>query len=161
LVCRFHHYCRFYHLLTYLSFFVPTAIKLIYWGRIELEATSRIPASPTCGRCNSCTARTLIDQHTLALTDIYLAISHPLLHRAKMTTQLAAFLILTCSTLTVFLLKIAYIFRLGILRCEVWLVDIKIIIIIIISLFTSCIVLNRLKKTTHDERDPSNGSTVL
>jgi hypothetical protein len=41
----------------------------------------------------------------LALIDRYLAINHPLLHREKMTNQLACCLIVTCLILTVFLFK--------------------------------------------------------
>ncbi len=153
--------------LSYLSFFIPPTIELIYWALLPVESL-----------CHAYIAVAvvphglLLTNMLLALTDRYLAINHPLLHRAKMTNRLAGCLIITCSTLTVFLMKFVYIVQLGSIRCEVWLVDIKVHAIILIILFSSCIVLNiiiyrqtkmllresRTLPPTQDERDPSNGS---
>nr|CAH0103950.1 unnamed protein product [Daphnia galeata] len=78
----------------------------------------------------------------LALIDRYLAINHPLLHREKMTNRLACCLIVTCSILTVFLLKFVYIVGLSILRCELLLLHVRITLIIFIVLFVSCTAMN-------------------
>jgi dopamine receptor D1 len=78
----------------------------------------------------------------LALIDRYLAISHPLYHREKMTVRLACGLVLLSSTLVVFLLKFAYILGIGAQRCEVWLFHTKIVLIILTVVFASCIALN-------------------
>jgi hypothetical protein len=78
----------------------------------------------------------------LALIDRYVAINHPLLHRKKMTVRLASVIVLLSSTLIVFLLKFIYIFDLAPLRCEVWLVHAKIILVILAVMFASSVTLN-------------------
>ena len=76
----------------------------------------------------------------LALIDRYFAIYHPLLHREKMTNRLAC--CLTCSILTTFLLKFVYIVGLGILRCELLLLYVKMTSVIFTILFVSCTAMN-------------------
>jgi dopamine receptor D1 len=120
-----------------LSFFVPAVIKLIYWAFYSSEFL-----------CQSYVAIVGVPQvllslnMLLALIDRYVAINHPLLHRKKMTVRLASAIVLLSSTLIVFLLKFIYIFDLVPLRCEVWLVHVKIVLIILIVMFTSSIALN-------------------
>jgi hypothetical protein len=110
----------------------------------------------------------------LALIDRYLAINHPLLHREKMTNRLACCLIVTCSILTVFLLKFVYIVGLGILRCELLLLHVRITLIIYMILFASCTAMNiviyrqtkillresRTVETTRDEGGVSSDSVT-
>ena len=107
-------------ILSYLSFFIVPIIELIYWGIYQDESL-----------CHAYVAviglpqGLLLINMLLALIDRYLAINHPLLHREKMTNRLACCLIVTCSILTVFLLKFIYIVALGILRCEILLLHVK------------------------------------
>ena len=135
--CRPRHLFLLGIILSYLSFFIPPAIELIYWTLYSDESV-----------CHAYMAVVIVPQGLLltnmllALIDRYLAIHHPLMHRAKMTNRLAGCLIITCSMITAFLMKFVYIVRLGTLRCEVWLIHIKIIMTILIILFASCIVLN-------------------
>ena len=156
--------------LSYLSFFIPPAIELIYW--------SMDPMEPVCHAYVAVVAvpqGLLLINMLLALTDRYFAINYPLLHQAKMTTRMAICLIIPISLLTIFLMKFVYIVRLGTLRCEVWLVHVKMMTTILIILFASCIVSNiiiyrqtktllresRTLQATQNERDPSNrGSNV-
>ncbi|EFX73286.1 hypothetical protein DAPPUDRAFT_325486 [Daphnia pulex] len=153
--------------LSYLSFFIPPAIELIYWALYPVESVCHayiiVVAVPQS---------LLLINMLLALTERYLAINHPLLHRRKMTTRLAGCLIITTSMVTIFLIKFVYIVRLGTIRCEVWLVHVKVHSLILIILFTSCLLLNiiiyrqtkillresRTLQTTQDERDLSSGS---
>ncbi|EFX73287.1 hypothetical protein DAPPUDRAFT_253452 [Daphnia pulex] len=152
-------------ILSHLSFFIPPAIELIYWALYPQESVCRAYVAAVVAPQGL-----LLTNMLLALTDRYLAINHPLLHRAKMTNRLAVYLILTCSTLTVFLMKFVYIVQLGTIRCEVWLAHVKMFVSVIISLFASCVVLNiiiyrqtksllresRTLKVTRDEiREPS------
>jgi hypothetical protein len=165
--CGPRHFFLLAIILSYLSFFIPPAIELIYWALYPEESLCRVYVAVSIAPQGL-----LLTNMLLALTDRYLAINHPLLHRAKMTNRLAVYLIIICSLLTVFLMKFVYIVRLGILRCEVWLVHTKINGVVLIILFTSCTVLNviiyrqtkallresRTLPATQDERDPSNES---
>jgi dopamine receptor D1 len=123
--------------LSYLSFFIVPIIELIYWRIYPDESL-----------CRAYVAVILVPQGLLlinmllALVDRYLAINHPLLHREKMTNRLACCLIVTCSILTVFLLKFMYIVGLGILRCEILLLHVKMTSVIFIVLFVSCTAMN-------------------
>jgi len=155
-------------ILSHLSFFIPSSIELIYWGLYPVESLCRAYVAVVI-----LPQGLLLTNVLLALIDRYLAINHPMLHRRKMTAQFAGCLIITCSMLTVFLMKFVYIVQLGTIRCEVWLVDIKVHAIILIILFASCIVLNiiiyrqtknllresRTLQTTQNDRDPSNRGT--
>jgi dopamine receptor D1 len=124
-------------ILSYLSFFIPPAIELIYWGLYPVESVCHAYVAVV-----TVPQGLLLTNMLLALTDRYLAINHPLLHRKKMTTRLAGCLIITCSLLTLFLMKFVYIVQLGTLHCEVWLVHVKMILVISIILFTSCVLFN-------------------
>jgi hypothetical protein len=120
-----------------LSFFVPAVVKLIYWGFYSSESL-----------CQSYVALVGVPQGLLslnmllALIDKYVAINHPLFHRKKMTVRLASAIVLLSSTFIVFLLKFIYIFDLVPLRCEVWLIHVKIVLIILTVMFASSIALN-------------------
>jgi hypothetical protein len=59
-----------------------------------------------------------------------------------MTVRLASAIVLLSSTFIVFLLKFIYIFDLVPLRCEVWLIHVKIVLIILTVMFASSIALN-------------------
>jgi dopamine receptor D1 len=157
-------------ILSYLSFFIPTAIELIYWGLYPIESV-----------CHAYIAVVAVPQGLLlanmllALTERYLAINYPLLHRREMTNRLAGGLIMTISIVTIFLIKFVYIARLGTLRCEVWLVHVKVHASLLIILFTSCLVLNviiyrqtktllrdsRTLQTPQGERDLSSASAIV
>jgi dopamine receptor D1 len=123
--------------LSYLSFFVPAIIELIYWGLLPIEwvcqgyvALVGVPRA------------LLLMNMLLALVDRYVAINHPLLHRGKMTARLACASIVASSVFIVFSIKFVFIVGLGTIRCEMWLVHIKIITLILAILFVSCTALN-------------------
>jgi hypothetical protein len=120
-----------------LSFFVPAIIKLIYWGLYPIEFVCQIYVA-LVGVPQGLLSLNML----LALIDRYLAISHPLYHREKMTVRLACGLVPLSSSLVVFLLKFVYILGVGTLRCEVWLFHTKIVLIILTVVFASCIALN-------------------
>jgi hypothetical protein len=108
----------------------------------------------------------------LALADRYLAINHPLLHREKMTVRFASVAIILSSISTVFFLKFVYIVGLAPLRCEVWLVQAKIILMILTFLFLSCatlhlvvyrqtkILLGTIFPSTNDAAGQRNGNQI-
>ena len=73
----------------------------------------------------------------LALTDRFVAINYPLLHREKMTARFAGGITFLSSVLLVFLLKLIFMFRLVPLRCEVCLSHVKISWLVFIP-FVSC-----------------------
>jgi dopamine receptor D1 len=123
--------------LSYLSFFIVPIMELIYWRIYPDESL-----------CRAYVAVILVPQGLLlinmflALIDRYLAINHPLLHREKMTNRLACCLVVTCSILTVFLLKFIYIVGLGTLRCEILLLHVKMTSTVFMILFVSCTAMN-------------------
>lgn len=142
-------------ILSYVSFFVPAIIELLYWGPYPIDSV-----------CQSYVAVValphglLLSNMLLALTERYLAINHPLLHRGKLTVRFASVLMILSSISTVFLMKFVYILRLGPLRCEMWLVHIKIMTAVLTVLFVSCTVLTvivhrRLKFLGRQSRTPS------
>ncbi|EFX73279.1 hypothetical protein DAPPUDRAFT_110002 [Daphnia pulex] len=123
--------------LSYLSFFLPAIIELIYWGLLPIEwvcqgyvALVGVPRA------------LLLMNMLLALVDRYVAINHPLLHRGKMTARFASVVIIISSVFIVFSIKFVFIVGLGTIRCEMWLVHIKIITLILAILFVSCTALN-------------------
>jgi hypothetical protein len=120
-----------------LSFFVPAVIKLIYSSFYSSESLCQIYVA-LVGVPQGLLSLNML----LALIDRYVAINHPLLHRKKMTVRLASVIVLLSSTLIVFLLKFIYIFDLAPLRCEVWLVHAKKILIILAIMFASSVTLN-------------------
>jgi hypothetical protein len=175
--CRPRHFFLLGITLSYLSFFIPPAIELIYWGLYPVESV-----------CHAFIAAVavpkglLLTNMLLALIDRYLAINYPILHREKMTNRLAGCLILTCSMLTVFVIKFVYIVQLGTIRCEWLLIQVKTHMIVLIILFAPCIVLNiiiyrqtktflrdsRTLQATQNERDligrranANNQSTII
>ena len=77
----------------------------------------------------------------LALVDGYAAIVHPLWHKEKVTVRLAVFSQLGASIFISVIYKFAYIAQFIPLNCEMQLIQIKIITIIFLILFSSCIVL--------------------
>ena len=123
--------------LSYLSFFIPPLMELIYWGLYPDESL-----------CHSYVAVVTVPQglslvnKALALAEIYLAINHPLLHKRKMTPRLACYLTVFGSILTVFLLKFVNIVQLGNLSCKMWLFHVKMMATILIILLPSCIAMN-------------------
>ena len=124
-------------IMSYLSFFIVPIIEVIYWG-----------LDPDESLCHAYVAVIAVPQGLLlinmllALIDRYLAINYPLQHREKMTNRLACCLIVTCSILTTFIFKFIYIVGLGILRCEILLLQVKTATILFIILFGSCIAMN-------------------
>ena len=138
---RFHRSPRNIFLLgiifSYLSFFIPAIIKLIYWVIYPEESLCRFYVAVV-----TVPQGLLLINMLLALIDRYLAINHPLLHREKMTVRFASVVIIPSSIFTIFLLKFVYIFGLAPLRCEVRLVHTKIILIILSILFVLCTALN-------------------
>ena len=156
--------------LSYLSFSIPPAIELIYWGMYPIESV-----------CHAYVAVAAVPQGLLvvnmllALIDRYLAINHPMFHRRKMTTRFAGCLIITSSATIVFLMKFVYIAQLDTIRCEILLVQVNINFVTITALFASCIVLNiiihrktktllresRTLKATKDDRDVSNDDIAV
>jgi hypothetical protein len=142
-------------ILSYVSFFVPAIIELLYWGPYPIDSV-----------CQSYVAVValphglLLSNMLLALADRYVAINHALFHRKKMTVRFASVLIILSSTSTVFLMKFVYILRLGPLRCEMWLVHIKIMAVVLTVLFVPCTVLTiivhrQLKTLGRQSRTPS------
>jgi dopamine receptor D1 len=77
-------------ILSYLSFFIPPAIELIYWGPYPIDSV-----------CQSYVAVValphglLLSNMLLALADRYMAINHPLFHREKITVRFASVSILS------------------------------------------------------------------
>ena len=147
--------------LSYLSFFIPPLMELIYWGLYPDESL-----------CHSYVAVVTVPQglslvnKALALAEIYLAINHPLLHKRKMTPRLACYLTVFGSILTVFLLRYVYIAQLGTLRCELLLFNLKMMAIVFNILFTSCIAMKiviyrhtkvLLRESRTLETTPNNG----
>ena len=124
-------------MLSYLSFFIIPTMELIYWGIYPDESL-----------CHAYVATIALPQGLLlinmllALIDRYFAINHPMLHRGKMTNRLACCLIVTSSILTVFLFKFIYIVGLGILRCEILFLHVKVASIFFVILFVSCTAMN-------------------
>nr|CAH0103948.1 unnamed protein product [Daphnia galeata] len=123
--------------LSYLSFFIVPVMELIYWGIYPDESLCRAYVAVIF-----VPQGLLLINMLLALIDRYLAINYPLQHREKMTNRLACCLIVTCWILTIFLLKFVYIVGLGILRCELLLLHVKMTSVIFIILFASCTAMN-------------------
>nr|CAH0103946.1 unnamed protein product [Daphnia galeata] len=124
-------------ILSYLSFFIVPIMELIYWG-----------LDPDESLCHAYVATIFVPQGLLlinmllALIDRYLAINYPLLHREKMTVRFASIVMILSSIFTVFFLKFVYIVSLGILRCEILLLHIKMTSILFVFLFVSCMAMN-------------------
>nr|CAH0103943.1 unnamed protein product [Daphnia galeata] len=138
---RFHRKPRNIFLLgiifSYLSFFIPAIVKLIYSGIDPDDSLCRVYVS-VMGVPQGLLSVNML----LALADRYVAINHPLLHREKMTVRFASVVIIFSSIFTVFLLKFVYIVGLAPLRCELWLVHGEIILIFLTILFVLCTALN-------------------
>ena len=77
----------------------------------------------------------------LALFDRYAAIFHPLWHKEKVTVRLAVFSQLIASISISVIFKFAYIAQFIPLNCEMQLTQFKIVAVIFLILFLSCIVL--------------------
>jgi hypothetical protein len=138
---RFHRKPRNIFLLgiifSYLSFFIPAIVKLIYSGIDPDDSLCRVYVS-VVGIPQGLLSVNML----LALADRYVAINFPLLHREKMTVRFASVLIIFSSILTIFFLKFVYIVGLVPLRCEVRLFHTKIILLILSILFVMCTALN-------------------
>ena len=119
-------------IFSYLMFFVPSVIKLIYWAVYQgYVAVVGVPQG------------LLLLNMLLALIDRYMAINHPLLHRDKMNVRSAAVLIVIGSLVVVFLLKFIFIVHIiAPLRCEVCLVHVKLVLIVLSVLSLACTILN-------------------
>nr|CAH0104740.1 unnamed protein product [Daphnia galeata] len=101
-------------IFSYLMFFVPSVIKLIYWAVYPIESVCRGYVAVV-----GVPQGLLLLNMLLALVDRYMAINHPLLHREKMTVRSAAVLIAIGSLVVVFLLKFIFIVHIiAPLRCE-------------------------------------------
>lgn len=120
-----------------LTCFFPSVMELIYWGWLPVESV-----------CHAYVAvvpiphALLLLNMFLALVDRYLALAHPIIYQGKMTVRLASVIVIFSSILLVFLLKFVYIFGLSPLRCEVYLVQVKISVIILVALLLCCTVFN-------------------
>lgn len=124
-------------ILSYLLFFLYPIIELIYWGLYPVE--------PVCQAFIAIMALPqvlLLLNMLLALADRYVAINHSLLHREKMTVRLASGIVFLSSILIIFLAKFVYIVGLAPLRCEMYLVHNKIILLIVVFLLILCTGLN-------------------
>jgi hypothetical protein len=125
-------------IFSYLAFFVPSVIKLIYWAVYPIESVCRGYVAVV-----GVPQGLLLLNMLLALIDRYMAINHPLLHREKMNVRSAAFLVVIGSVVVVFLLKFIFIVHIiAPLRCEVCLVHVKLVLIVLSVLSVACIVLN-------------------
>jgi hypothetical protein len=125
-------------IFSYLTFFLPSVIKLIYWGLYPVESV-----------CHGYVAVVGVPQGLvllnmiLALIDRYLAINRPLLHRDKMTVRLATITVIVSSLFVILLLKFLFLARIiAPLRCEVCLLHVKIVLIILSVLSVACTVMN-------------------
>ena len=77
----------------------------------------------------------------LALVDRYAAIVHPLWHQEKVTIRLAVFFQLGASLSISVIYKFAYIAQFISLNCELKIIQLKIANVILLILYSSCIVL--------------------
>ncbi|KAI9559919.1 hypothetical protein GHT06_013926 [Daphnia sinensis] len=122
--------------LSYLSFFVPPIIELLYYLRPNdyvcqtFMATMLVPQAFVLINC------------ILALIDRSLAMAYPLMHRERMTGRLARYVMIACSTLIVLLIKFDYISDPADLRCEIRTSLIQKSVIVLIGLLVSCLSLN-------------------
>ncbi|KAI9559890.1 hypothetical protein GHT06_013897 [Daphnia sinensis] len=124
-------------IFSYMSFFVVAIIELIYRCLYPVESVCQAYVA-----CSALPQALLLLNLLLALGDRYLAIKHPLFHRRKMTERLACAIVIFSSILTVFVQNFAYIVGLRTLRCEVWLVRVKLVTITTSLLYVVCTVFN-------------------
>ena len=124
-------------IFSYSSFLIVPMIELFYWGLFQLESLCHAYVAVV-----SLPHFLLLCNMFLALGDRFVAINYPLLHREKMTVCLASCIVSFTSILLVISLKFVYIFRLEPLRCVVWLVRVKMLLIILAVFFVSCTSLN-------------------
>lgn len=124
-------------IFSYMSFFVVAIIELIYWCLYPVESVCQAYVV-----CSALPQALLLLNLLLALGDRYVAIKHPLFHRRKMTERLACGIVIFSSLLTVFVQNFAYLVGLRTLRCEVWLVRVKLVTITTSLLYFACTIFN-------------------
>lgn len=124
-------------IFSYMSFFVVAIIELIYWCLYPVESVCQAYVV-----CSALPQALLLLNLLLALGDRYFAIKHPLFHRRKMTERLACGIVIFSSLLTVFVQNFAYLAGLRTLRCEVWLVRVKLVTITTSLLYFACTIFN-------------------
>jgi dopamine receptor D1 len=124
-------------IFSYLAFFVPAIIELIYWGMYQDDSVCEAYVAVV-----SLPHFLLLWNMLLALADRFVAINYPLLHREKMTVCLASCVVCFSSISLPFLLKFVYTFRLIPLRCVMWIVLVKFLLIVLAVLFVLCTALN-------------------
>jgi hypothetical protein len=123
--------------LSFLTFFIPAMIELVY--RILL------PIDPLCRAYVAFVGLPhglLLFNMSLALTDRFVAINYPLWHREKMTIGLASCFVVFGSTLIAFVLKFVFIVGLATLRCEMVIVHVQLLTITVAILLVLCTALN-------------------
>jgi hypothetical protein len=107
-------------MLSYLTFFVPAVIELVYW---DLHPGESFCHNKQVADFVGAPHALLVLNMALALTDRYIAINYPVWYREKMIVSLAfVIVILSFIILILFLIKFAFIVGLGAVHCEMWLV---------------------------------------
>ena len=127
-------------MLSYLTFFVPAVIELVYW---DLHPGESFCHNKQVADFVGAPHALLVLNMALALTDRYIAINYPVWYREKMIVSLAfVIVILSFIILILFLIKFAFIVGLGAVHCEMWLVYANTIGTILVLLFICGAVLN-------------------
>lgn len=124
-------------IFSYFLFFVHPIIELIYWGLYPIESVCQAFIA-----VGGLPQALLLLSMLLALVDRYVAINHSLFHREKVTVRLASGIIFFSSIFLTFLIKFVYIVGLAPLRCEVYLVHNKFIVLAVVVLLVMCAGLN-------------------
>ena len=119
-----------------LLIFVPAVIEIIYWI-LPLESVCQVYMVVV-----GLPYAILLLNIFLALTDRYAAIKYPKWHRKKVTVRFVIVFLLVTSAFFAFLLKCVYIFGLVSLRCEISVVHSKVLGVITIGFFSSCIIMH-------------------
>jgi hypothetical protein len=127
-------------MLSYLTFFVPAVIELVYW---DLRPDESFCHNKQVADVVGAPHALLVLNMALALTDRYIAINYPVWYREKMIVSLAfVIVILSFVILILFLIKFAFIVGVGALHCEMWLVYANTISTVLVLLFVCGVVLN-------------------
>jgi hypothetical protein len=128
------------NMLSYLAFFIPAVIELVYW---DLRPDESFCHNKQVAEVVGAPHALLVLNMALALTDRYIAINYPVWYREKMIVSLAfVIVILSFVILILFLIKFAFIVGLGAVHCEMWLVYANTISTVLVLLFVCGVVLN-------------------
>jgi hypothetical protein len=129
-------------MLTYLSFFMPTVIELIFWDLRPSAAESLCQTHVSVIGPPHALILLFLNM-ALALTDRYIAINHPVWYRERMIISLS------CSIVVLsFVLSILFVIKFVVLivgvrtpHCEVWRVHANLIGTVLVLLLVSCAIL--------------------